>query len=776
MHRRAPVSCRFLFLGPLAAVLILGGMVPASVAAQTTLSGTVVFGANDEPAHNAEVVLLGTDHVAHTDEKGRFEFTVAEPQAAYVVHADLGFLSGILTVLAAEYPPDAIQLEAPVVLREDHIHERVMVNSPPGTLSLFETHGSVRVLEGMDLQEKTAFDVAGVVEGTPGVALSSAGPGATRPIVRGLDGDRVVVLEDGVRTGDLGSQSPDRGMPLDPLQAERVEVIQGPATLLYGPSAIGGAVNIISMGAHLAHDPPRGFRGVARGDLSSNGRGRRGGARVMAAGAGWFAWGGATAVRNDAYSSPVGLVPLAESLMNRGEAGFGLFSQRTWLSGSVRMEENARLLPFTSEFLGDDLEAPVDFTDVVVDAARRQVRGDFGIRDLDFAFPELEFTVRFSDFDMDERGPPASGGIPGISTHFENRSLVFRGELKRPSGRWTGTAGLWGHRRDYDGFGQDVRAARTRQNALAAFTYNEVQATSRFALQFGARLERNAYDAGNRPESAGRVASGASANEYEARAVVNRDFLGASGSARGRLTLNETTVLTGTASLATRSPSLEELYDFAPSVATRGFQIGNPNLDPERPFGLELTLSRTAEPFSGTVSVFRNSIADFIFTGTTGDALGVYQVIEFRQSDALYQGFEVEAHLEVGSAEVVADLAYVDARLTATEEYLPRIPPLGGALELKIPAGDYRFSSRLRWAARMDRLHVGETPTDGYGVLSLTASRAFVGLLGDHTISNVSLELFNVTNAVARPHTHLLKELIPEIGRGFRISYSLGFF
>ena len=776
MPRRAPVSCRLLFLGPLAAGLVLGGMVPVSAAAQTTLAGTVVFDGNDEPAHNAEVLLLGTDHVVHTDEEGRFEFTVAKPQAAYVVHADLGFLSGILTVLAEEHPPDAIQLEAPVVLREDHIHERVMVNSPAGTLSLFETHGSVRVLEGMDLQEKTAADVAGVVEAIPGIALSSAGPGATRPIVRGLDGDRVVVLEDGVRTGDLGSQSPDRGLPLDPLQAERVEVIQGPATLLYGSYAIGGAVNVISMGAHLAHEPPRGFRGVARGDLSSNGRGRRGGARVMAAGAGWFAWGGATAIRKDAYSSPVGLVAFSDSLMNRGEAGFGLFSDRTWFSGSVRMQENARKLPFTGEFPGDDVEEPIDYIEVVVDAVRRQLRGDFGFRDLDFAFPELEFTVRFSDFDMDERGPPASGGIPGISTHFENRSLVFRGELKRPSGRWTGTVGLWGHHRDYDAFGQDVRPPRTRQNALAAFTYNEVQATSRLALLFGARLERNAYDVENRPESAERVPSGTPAGEYEAPPVVNRDFLGASGSARGRLTLNETTILMGTASLATRSPSLEELYDFSPSIATRGFQIGNPNLNPERPFGLELALHRTAEPLSGTVSVFRNSIADFIFAGITGDALGLYQVIEFRQSDAVYRGFEVEAHLEVGSAEVVADVAYVDARLTTTGEYLPRIPPLGGALELKIPAGDYRFSSRLRWAARMDRLYVGETPTDGFGVLNLTASRAFVGLLGHHTISNVSLELFNVTNAVARPHTHLLKELMPEIGRGLRISFSLGFF
>ena len=775
MHRRAPVPCRLPFRGPLAAVFIVGAMVPASAAAQTTLAGTVVFEGHDEPVHNAEVLLLGTDRVTHTDEEGRFEFTGLEPHRAYVIHADLGFLSGIQTVVAGESPRDRIELGTPIELRADHIHERVMVSSSAGALSLFETHGSAHVVEGMDLQEETALDVAGLLEILPGVALSSAGPGATRPIFRGLDGDRVVVLEDGARTGDLGNQSPDHGLPLDPLQAERVEFIQGPATLLYGSNPIGGVANAVSMGAHLAHGPPRGFRGVARADLSSNDRGRRGGVRAMAAGDGWFAWGGGTRVRSDPYTSPVGLVWFAGSAMERGETGFGLFSNRVWFSGSVRMEENDRYLPFTGAFSGDGAEEPIKHIEVAANAGRLQLRSDFGIRDLSFAFPEAEFTLRFSDFDIDERGSPDSGGLPEISTHFDNRSLEFRGELKRPAGRWTGTAGVWGHRRDYDAFGQSVRAPPTRQNALAAFTYNEVRATDRFALQFGARVERNAYEVGDRPESPGRL-SGAPEREAEASSAGNRSFFGASGSARGRLTLNETTILAGTASLGTRSPSLEELYDFAAHVSTDGFQIGNPNLEPERPFGFELSLRRTGEPFSGTVSVFRNSISDFIFAAATGEELALYQVVEFRQSDAVYRGFEVEAHLEVGPAEVVAGAAYVDARLTTTGEYLPRIPPLGGALELKIPAGDYRFSSRLRWAARMDRLNVGETPTDGYAVLSLTVSRVFVGLLGHHTVSNVSLELYNVTNAVARSHTHLLKEQMPEIGRGLRVSYSLGFF
>ena len=120
------------------------------------------------------------------------------------------------------------------------------------------------------------------------------------------------------------------------------------------------------------------------------------------------------------------MVSFSDSLKDRGDAGFGLFSHRTWFSGSVRMEENDRQLPFTGEFLGGDAEEPTDHIQVAVDAKRRQLRGDFGIRHLGFAFPEEEFTLRFSDFDMDERGPRVPGGPPEISTHFENRSLVFR--------------------------------------------------------------------------------------------------------------------------------------------------------------------------------------------------------------------------------------------------------------------------------------------------------------------------------------------------------------
>ena len=396
------------------------------------------------------------------------------------------------------------------------------------------------------------------------------------------------------------------------------------------------------------------------------------------------------------------------------------------------MEENARKLPFTGEFPSDDVEEPIDYIEVVVDAVRRQLRGDFGFRDLDFVFPELEFTVRFSDFDMDERGPPASGGIPGISTHFENRSLVFRGELKRPSGRWTGTAGLWGHHRDYDAFGQDVRPPRTRQNALAAFTYNEVQATSRLALLFGARLERNAYDVENRPESAERVPSGTPAGEYEAPPVVNRDFLGASGSARGRLTLNETTILMGTASLATRSPSLEELYDFSPSIATRGFQIGNPNLNPERPFGLELALHRTAgasfghgqrlpqlhrrlhlrRDHRGCARSLSGHRVPAVGRGLSGVRSRGPPGGRFRRSRGRCCLRGCAAHHDRG-------IPPADPPASAAP-WNSRSPPV----TIGSPRG---CAGPPAWIGCTS----AKTPTDGFGVLNLTASRAFVGLLGE---------------------------------------------
>ena len=801
--------------------LLAGCLAWASAAwAHPTISGTVVIGETGEPAHDAEVLMLETDQVVHTDDAGRFAFEDVDHIGSVTLHVDLGFLSAVHTVMIGAEEEEDLEIGEPIVLGSRHrMHERVTVTASASDSSPFQTFGSVHSLEGLDLQNESARNLAELLESTTGVAMRSFGPGSARPVVRGFDGDRVLVMEDGVRTGDLGSQSADHGVPVDPLQAERVEVVRGPATLLYGSNAIGGAVNVISMASHLAHSPPPGFRGQALLDYSTADEGRRGGVRFQTAGNGWFAWGGGNSNRTNDYESPAGVVENSASSMDQGEAGLGFFGDRFWFSGSARLDDSRYGVPFAGEFHGahgheeegehheeeeeeegehheeEEEGEHHDEEELLVDVAmnRRQLRTDFGIRDLGTVFSEAEFTVRYSDYDQDEIETLAAGGPEEVATHFDNRSVVLRGELKKPAGRVTSRVGLWGHLREYQAAGEEALAPRTEQNAFAAFTYNEIEASDRLSLLVGARVERNAYDAGERPEAEEHgheeeeeehheEEEGEEHEEHEeegheeehiAPEVVDRNFMGASASAGARLTLSGSTALVGTASLSTRTPSLEELYNFGPHVGNLAFEIGNPHLDPERSVGIDVSLRQSSEELTGSLSFFRYDISDFIFGAAHGEEEGGLPVLEFLQSDATYQGFEAEGHLDIGAAELVANASYVDAKLSGDGGYVPRIPPFSGQVKLDVPLGRFRLAPRMRWAAKMDRLYQGETATDGYAVFDFTASYVFVG---HHTTSNFSLRAYNITDTEYRHHTSLIKDLAPQMGRGFRISYSLRFF
>ena len=405
--------------------------------------------------------------------------------------------------------------------------------------------------------------------------------------------------------------------------------------------------------------------------------------------------------------------------------------------------------------VGDDEALSVDVT-----MNRRQFRTDFGLRGLGFLFDEAEFTVRYADYDQDEIETFEASGEEIVATHFDNRSVVFRGELRKPAGRVNSRVGVWGNVRDYEAWGHEALAPETRQNAFAAFTYNEIEANERLDLLLGARAERNAYDVGE------------DTNPLRPAEVVDRNFLTASASTGARLAVGGSTALVGVASLATRAPSLEELYNFGPHIGNLAYEIGNPELDEERSLGFDLSLRQSSEALTGSLSVFRYDISNFVFGEVLGGMISGLPVWLFQQSDATYQGFEAEGHLSLGAAELVANAAYVDAKL-ASGEYVPRIPPLGGHLRLDVPVGKLRLAPRLRWAARMDRLYRDETPTDGYAVFDFTASYVFVRA---STTSNISLGAYNITDAEYSHHNSLIKDMAPQMGRGFRISYSLRFY
>ena len=759
----------------LAGVLIAAG---AAAAAQTRISGQVIFASNGAPARGAEVTLHETGATTYTDTEGRFGFEGVSLESRLTVHAHLGFLWGEAGLTLDTGPGPEIVLADPVrIAFRGATHEHVTVTAASGESSGFAVFGSVSSFEGLELLEGVP-SLAELLEGAPGVAIRSLGPGAARPIIRGFDGDRVLVTEDGVRTGDIGSQAAEQGITVDPTQAERIEVVRGPAALLYGTNSVGGVVNVVSSGSRLAHGGTPGFEGRASLGGGTADGGRYGGARVHAGGDRWFAWGGGNARRTGDYRSPLGAVDGSQTAMDQGEAGFGLRGGRAWLSAGVRLDDSEYGVPLAGMLHGAEEEEET----VNVAMERRQVRTDFGFHDLGDIFESAAFTIRYSEFGQDEVEQEGDGP-PELETHHDNRSLVFRGELEKSRGRLQGRVGAWANLREFTSAGPEALAPDTRHTALAAFALGEFQASNRISVLLATRIENNAYDADDRPEPGEpdddeeeEEAGTDQGDEFQPPAVVDREFLGNSASAGIRLELNAESALVGTATVSTRAPALEELYNFGLDAGIQAFEIGNPQLETERSRGFDLGLRHDSDDFAGSAGVFWYDIAGFTYGATSGGRGGV-TVISTEQADARHLGFEVDGLLRLGSADLAASASWVDAKFPELGQHAPRIPPLNGQVRLEVPlnplAGGLRIAPRLRWAARMDRLYAGETPTNGYAVVDLTVS--WLRLAGNAT-HHVSLVGHNLTDAVYRHHTSVIKDVAPQVGRGVRISYSVRFF
>ena len=206
----------------------------------TTLSGRVTQAENSLPLSGALVVIDELRREARTDEDGRYSFDNVPPGNYHVGVRAEGYTTRRTETTVATSPAT---LNMAV---EFDLHFAEVVSVSPNARPQFESYQPTSVLSGQDLAKQLDATIGGTLSEAPGVAMRSFGAATARPVIRGLDGDRVVVLEDGQRMGDLSSQSGDHGVPVNPAAAKKIEVVRGPATLLYGANAIGGLVNVIT--------------------------------------------------------------------------------------------------------------------------------------------------------------------------------------------------------------------------------------------------------------------------------------------------------------------------------------------------------------------------------------------------------------------------------------------------------------------------------------------------------------------------------------------------
>ena len=741
-----------------------------------TLTGRVTLEATGDPVHGAAIVVLGARRSAVTGDDGRFEI-VNVPAGTYEVIARREHLAAARQVVTVAAGGTA---DVALVMAMESLHEEVVVTGAAGGVSTaFDAFSAVASLDSVEIALNMGPTVADVLEHQPGVSRRSFGAGSSRPIIRGFDGDRVLIMQDGVRTGDLSSQSGDHGVTIDPAGLERLEVVKGPATLLFGSNAIGGVVNAVTPQDAFRASPFAGAIGSLTLDGGTANAQAGANAGVQWGNGTWTAWAGGGARRTGDYGTPLGAVENSATRMANGRFGAGWLGERTFFSLGAQIEDGRFGIPFAGAFHGHEHEGEEQeeeeeeaAPDIGIRSDRRDVRFDAGLRHLGGRFLDAaKLTVAYTAYGHEE--VESLGGTEEVGTIFDNDTTTVRVELEQtPRPRLRGRLGVEFFARDFSATGEEALAPPTTQTSIAAFAYEEVP-LGRVRLQFGGRIERNQYDVSPRPEPA-EDGGGHEDHGHETPVPRNRDFTGGSGSAGVRVDVGAHGAVVANLTAATRAPALEELYNFGPHVGNLTFEIGNPDLGLERTLGLDVSLRSRAAHASGEVNVFHYAISNFVFLDLTDEVVDGLREAQFLQGDSRFTGIEASGHLDVHEhLHLNGAASFVRAKLNATGEALPRIPPFSARVHVEVPWGGLTAGPEVVFTARQGRVFRDEAPTPGSTVLNFDATYL---MAREHATHTIAVKAYNLTDETYRLHTSFIKELAPEMGRGVRVTYSVRFF
>ena len=744
----------------LSLTLVLPLACPAQTQNMGALTGTATLGGENRPLHNAMIHIPKLGRSVETSEDGKFTFeNVPAGEYEVVAHMhDMGDERRRVVIRPGE------TLTLAFALRLETIRTEMTVTATGQEETALEAVQSVASVGSLELTGKASASSLGeLLEDQTGVAKRSFGPGNSRPVVRGFDGDRVLVLQDGIRTGTLSSQSGDHGEPIDASSIERVEVVRGPGTLLYGSNAIGGVVNIIDDHARIDGHDHEGVRGHVSGTGGTNNAQGGGSGSFEFGRKGWFFWGGGGGTRSGDYSAPTGRIFNSRSDLKHANAGFGKRTSAASFSLQYNVQDGFYGIPFASEFHGHDGDETVGIA-----FRRQQVRlngsllqpGSFGER--------FDVKLSYSDWNHKELEGAA------IGTEFFNKQFVYRGELvQKRRGPWSGSVGFWGMERDFKAVGEEALAPPVDQSAFAVFGLQQLN-FERVRLQFGGRVENNRYNPRG-PLAVHDHEEGEEEEEEEhTENAPKRGFTGLSLGAGANFRLWSGGAFVANYSHSYRAPSLEELYNFGPHVGNVTFEAGNPLLERERSDGIDLSLRHQAGRVRAEYNFFYYRMNSLIYLAPTGHIEDGLPEADYLQANGQYFGHEMKFQVSLhDSLSLITGLDQVTANVTSANTPLPRIPPFRARAGFDYRKKGVHLRPELVMSWRQDKVSPNEVPTAGYVVPNLNASYT---IAGQHALHVFSANFFNLSDRVYRNHLSFIKEFAPEIGRGVRFSYTLHFY
>ena len=711
--------------------------------------GHVIDAKTGEHLPFVNLLIKGTRIGTFTDASGHYMLTNL-PAGRHILQAQ-----------SIGYSPAEVELEAiskttrevdiKLLPTSINISEIVLTASP--TASGFRYQPDA-VFMGEQIQRRAEPSFGEMLNGQPGVSMRSFGSAPARPVIRGMDGDRILVLENGERMGDISETSADHSISLDPLVASRVEVIRGPASLLYGSSALGGVINLMT--TDIPDNWDEGVSGVVSGQAATMNN--------MGAGFGRLTYGGdrnafsgRMAMRQAGdITTPEGRIPNTAMSNYDGALGWGMKRDRISGGLSFSISDQAFGIP-------ESIDIPEE--NVEIRARRMALQGRLGGKLTGTWFDQAQMRFNATRFHQQEvEITTLAGGLSDESIGLEYDQSALSSTLTlqhKPVGIFDrGALGFSFNGQKLDIMGSDAYTPGEQRITLATFTFQEIPLSHTTRMQFGVRLDFQN--------------STALKNEVFPDADLTRNAFNYSGSIGLNVRPVEGLEIGGQFARSHRNPMIEELFSEGIHLGAGVYEMGNPELKDEIGHGADVFVNYQKGSFEIEVTGFVNDFSNYIIfqpTGTVHAPTG-YPIFTYTEGESVLFGSEISLGWQMAKG----------VRFQSGTDWVRGIRKIGGGPDENLPfIPPFRFNNELEYdftrgwlgagfmaVNRQGRVAPGEEVTEGYTLLNLQAGYR-INSLGRHVFI---LKVQNAMDTKYRDHLSRIEDrnfVMP--GRNFNLTY-----
>ena len=678
-------------------------------------------------------------------------------------------------------------LVLPASWAEDKNLEKIVVNADPLNRGLNELMSPVQVLSDDELQARNSASIGETLSQSAGIHNAGYGSAVGRPVMRGLGGARVKVMQNGVDSMDVATISPDHGVAVDSQHATQVEILRGPSALIFGSEAMAGAVNVVDqrIPLNVQYNQTR-----VASELSSVDEGQLLSLNSQYSLGQYGAQFSASQRKQEDYDLASGdekTLHNSDVLMQNLNAGFAWISGNLQAGFAISTMHNEFGLPghehhddHDPDHAGHEDEEEEGAARVDMDQTRLDVNANWAMNS--GPWQSLNWKMGLVDYkhseghveehDEDEAVEEAAGEHEehaGLST-FKRKAVESRLSVNYQADQKNkGVLGLQLNNSDFSADGGEAIVPNTHSTGLALFALHSFAIRDDLNTELAARLERNRHDV----DTSQLTSTHEEECEIDISEVKDRQFNHYSLSGGLQFKASDQVSVRSNISRVSRAPAAQELYSCGPHESTETFEVGDSQLDDESAITMDVGLAWQGENWLVDASIYRNNFSNFIYQQNQNreeDGLAVYKYV---QQDAHLQGYEINVtrSWENGvQVQVFADavVAKFDAG-AQKDQYLPRMPANRQGLDISFHHYLWGAYARLTHYQTQDKLAGQETATPGFDQLNMGLNHLTAMRDGELKLYAV---LQNVLDEEMAYHTSFVKDEVSQPGRNIKLGVS----